>query len=80
MEFNKIVILIVIITICFSFALNSIFFGWEATRRSADDVAKINQSNTYQQENVVEKVQSCIDGGGIPDYYQGEFQDCKKNN
>lgn len=80
MEFNKIVILIVIITLCLSFALNSIFFGWEATRRSADDVVKINHSLRHIEENVAEKIQSCIDGGGIPDYYQGKFQDCKKNN
>lgn len=80
MEFNKIAILIIVITLCFSFSLNSLLFVWEATRRSADDVAKINQSARQIEENIAEKVQSCIDGGGIPDYYNGKFQDCKKNN
>ena len=73
------IILIVVITLCFSFALNSIFFGWEATRRSADDVVKINYSERDPYEEFSEEIQSCIDGGGLPNYYQGKFQDCKKN-
>lgn len=74
------IILIVVITLCFSFALNSLLFVWETTRRSADDVAKIIQSRKRAQQDYSEEIQSCINGGGIPDYYQGEFQDCKKNN
>ena len=59
------------------FIIISIMFTWEATRRSADDVAKINQSH---REATFEKIQSCIDGGGMPAYYKNQFRGCKKNN
>lgn len=66
-------------TLCASFLVNSIMFGWEATRRTADDVAKINTSQRIVVDSS-SKEQACIDGGGMPDYYDGKFSDCKKNN
>ena len=72
--------LIILVAISISFLLNSILFGWEATRRNADDVAKINQSYQYTGERVSleEKIKSCLDGGGLPNYDGGTFSDCKK--
>ena len=71
---------IIIITLCLSFLINSIMFGWEATRRDANNVAKINQSNPcFENKDTSHKEQLCIDGGGMPNYSNGKFVDCKRN-
>lgn len=69
-------------TVCFIAIMMTTMFTWEATRRSADEWAKINQSN-FQVVNssdiltTKDKIQSCIDGGGVPNYDGGFFADCR---
>lgn len=77
---NKI---IVVVTLSVSFLINSLMFGWEATRRSADEIYKINQSvfSPFKGSSLTDndKIKSCLDGGGMPNYQSGTFVDCKKN-
>ena len=76
--------IIITITACLSFLANSLMFGWEATRRTADEIYKINQSmfSPFKGStlNDSDKIKSCLDGGGMPNYNGGVFVDCKTNN
>ena len=65
-------------SICISFIISSVMFAEEMTRRNADELVKINLSKL--EKDTSSKEQACIDGGGMPDYYEGRFSDCKKNN
>ena len=56
-ETNKIII---VVGIVFSFSVNAIMFGWEATRRTADDLVKIN--NKENNTDILSK--KCHDEGG----------------
>lgn len=82
MTTNDTLKIIIVVTISLSFLINSVLFGWEATRRSAEDVATINNSKQIinNDEDTSAKIQSCVDGGGLPNYHKGHFVDCKKNN
>lgn len=67
------------ITLCLCLLINSILFTWEATRRSADDVVKINISKPAKLElSDSAKIKSCIDSGGMPNYDGGDFMDCRR--
>ena len=75
-ETNKIII---VVGIVFSFIVNSIMFGWEATRRNADDVVKINSKVGIDEQEVQRKAKECLDAGGLPDYYDtGAWENCDK--
>ena len=56
-ETNKIIITV---SVCISFIVNSIMFGWELTRRTADDLVKINN----QENNTDILSKKCHDEGG----------------
>ena len=72
---------VIVVTFCISFLANSVMVGWEKTRRSAEELRIIK---TLQLEDISTKAQSCIDGGGMPDYSSAGgkalFTGCKKNN
>lgn len=53
-------------------------FTWEATRRTGDEWAVIHKSKFRPAAEDQIKVKSCTDSGAVPDYYDGQFIDCKK--
>lgn len=67
----KIKSLLITITLCSSFLVNSILFGWEATRRPAEDFPKMSAETARQEEN-------CIQAGGLPNYHGSSFTYCGK--
>ncbi len=70
---------IIVVGVVFSFVINSIMFGWEATRRNADDVAKINSKVDIDKQEVQRKAKECLDAGGLPDYFtSGDWENCDK--
>ncbi len=73
--------LIITITLCICAVFFTVGHVWKSTRRSSDEWATINQSKYRPSENIPmdKKIESCIEGGGMPDYYEGVFSDCKKN-
>lgn len=83
-EENKSFLIVSIISsLCIVFIFEAIIFGLQETRRSADEIATINQSRIRPQTrdglSDAEKIQSCLDGGGLPNYYSGNFTDCRTN-
>ena len=73
-ETNKIIITVGVVI---AFVTNAIMFGWEATRRSADDLVKINQKD-FSDEQLSKK---CADEGGktVENGY-GRYYRCDFNN
>ena len=75
-ETNKIII---VVGIVFSFVVNSIMFGWEATRRNADEIVKINAKVMVDRVEVQRKAKECVDAGGLPKYNGELFWNCDRN-
>jgi len=71
MKISDTLILIIVVSICLSFFINSILFTWEATRRSADDIAKIQFAKKQMSESLKWEVEQCKESGGIPNFYGG---------
>lgn len=67
---------IITITLCISFFQWSIWASWGTYRRSADEIAKIQTSVPPKEKSQGED--KCIEAGGIPEYYSGQFVDCNK--
>lgn len=67
--------ILVTVTLCISFLINSLMFGWEATRRSGDEIMKINSSSLV---DVDAREDACIRADGVPSYFRGKFQDCSE--
>lgn len=76
---NNEIKIIITSTLCFIAIMTSMMFSWEATRRSSDEWAKIYTSKIEKTIPDEEKIKSCIDGGGIPNYDSGHFMDCRIN-
>ena len=73
-ETNKIII---VFSLCSAFVVNAVMFGWEATRRSADEMVKRNQAGNIDKKEVERKAKECIGAGGLPDYYDnGNWENC----
>lgn len=72
---------IIVVSLCIAFIVNSIMFGWEATRRSADELQKIEIINLMPQAEIIRKGKECVKAGGLPDYYDdGSWQRCEQKN
>lgn len=71
---RKIIAIIIAVAFSASFFINSIFFTQEATRRSADDVAKIRKVT-----NSTITKSTCLKLGGIAKYEDGHFIKCESD-
>ena len=77
MEINK---TIIIASLCFSFIVNSIMFGWEATRRSAEDETKIMSAQSIKQLLSQENqtlADMCLKANGKPEIGNDGRMNCK---
>lgn len=74
--------LIITITLCLMAIATDVMFVDKITRRSGEEWAIMNQSKIDVNATTIEerKIKSCLDGGGLPNYYQGVFEDCRTNN
>ena len=70
---------IVVVGVMISFVINTIMFGWEATRKTADELVKITSVQTIDWIEVQRKAKECVDAGGLPDYFpNGNWENCNK--
>lgn len=75
---GNIILIIVVSSLCFSFIINSFMFVSEATRRTADEIQKINISS-YQEyyEAIRYQTEKCVEAGGLPEIASDGKLNCR---
>ena len=68
--------IIITVSLSTSFLISSVMFAEESTRRTADELVKINTNAAINEANIIS---DCMDSGGIPVYSKGEFYNCNNH-
>ena len=76
--------LIIIITLCISFFVNSILLVSEGTRRTAEELKVVNEIKSQEKESkhnrLLSEAELCVESGGRPEFSNtGDSTDCKRN-
>jgi hypothetical protein len=79
MNINEQIKMMIATTCCIMALFSSTMYTWKNTRRSGDEWATMRFAPKDPMSiSDAEKIKSCVDSGGLPDYWEGIFKDCKK--